>query len=233
MTRRPANASQISDLVEWARANVVLASVLSTVELVDVAQRAQYKASVAARTPPSQPRQLGYLPVSMDVLCEEMRRAILDRLTVQAYPQAQRIGTRVGLANGLRGADLDELREDVADAEKISRIIRVFDPNQSDYEPHVGSRLTLRAKSLVGKHLRRRNIWLTAGIAKTVTLESVPDFSIEVEARLLVERAGRLIGKHNVEWLLGYDANPARKAGADRKTAQRLRDQLRKTLSAD
>lgn len=233
MTRRPANASQISDLVEWARSHVVLASVLSIPELVDVAQRAQYKASVGARTPPSQPRQLGYLPVSMDVLCEEMRRVILERLTVQAYPLAQRIGTRVGLAYGLRGVDLDEIREDVADAEKIRTIISVFDPNKSEYEPHVGSRLTLRAKSLVGKHLRRRKIWLTAGIAKTVTLESVPDFSTEVEARLLVERAGRLIGEHNVGWLLDYDANPAPKATADRKTAQRLRAQLRKTLSAD
>jgi hypothetical protein len=133
----------------------------------------------------------------------------------------------------LVGVELDELREGVADPEKISTIIRVFDPNQSEYEPHVGSRLTLRAKSLVGKHFRRRRIWLTAGIPKMLTFESVPDSSAEVEARVLVERAGKLIGKHNVEWLLEYDADPARKTGADRKIAQRLRDQLRKTLHAD
>jgi hypothetical protein len=233
MTRRSASTSQTSDLVEWARANELLAHVLLPEELVDVAQRAQYRASVGARTPRSQPRHLGYLPVSMDVLCAEMRKAVLDHLTVHARPEAFRIGAQVGRKYRLSGVDLEELRENVADGARIRRIIEIFDPSRSDYESHVGSRLTLRAKTLAKKYRRRQEIWQTSVIPKLLTPESEPDFSLQVEARIFAERAVELIGPDNVKWLTSYYTDQTPKTPADRKAAERLRKQLRISHTAD
>ena len=227
---RGTSVGESDRLVEWARTSCPLGPYLSDEELRDAAKRAWFNMRAAARDRPVNvdgEALADPIESSDDVLRRYMFECIIDQLTLSNLEMVRRVGAGVGRRGNLKGFELTDFADEVADYHRFRQIVATFDPARSSIEQHMSMRARFHAKRQLHKRMRRERLMLLVDgyERRRADLEADP-FTL-LETRMWILEATKVIGRDGMAQLLRYELDDQSKSQSARKQVQRLRGRLR------
>jgi hypothetical protein len=223
------------DLIDFARAEIRFAEVLSDDLVADVARRVQFRAEKDLRLAPGRSSRDNHTQPSREVLRAAMERDTEWAIAHQLQPGAHELVRNRLRRFGLRDPALTELTDETTSVESLHRVVRNYQPERSEPANHIAARLRFAAASAFRKHKRRSERTADWDDQATRNIQGGEDAASAAIARIELREVGDLLGPERLYEIVQYtlDDSSQNKTPKQRQAVKRIRADLRKSSIRD